>query len=596
MANYQLLKADIDKKVYQNGKQEITGANLNSVLNAMVASLGVGYQFMGMATPTNPGTAQTADYKCFYLATTPGTYTNLGGLVVADGEVAILKWDAAWTKEVTGAATADQVNQLSQGINHNTSNTSSQSIHITSDSGQEDVIKITDGGVEVNGYIKQNRAFTPTRNEVDKIKEHLAKLPIDTNNSLDTREKIVFESNEGDVEYTDIQFEKEYDSSDSLIIGDNKKNKIVEVTPDGVNVNGTLKNNGSPILSQADVSHIEDEITTINGEIVDLQQAVGASSLGKVNSVAFPDLPITIMSNTDAESTSYDNVLIGYNNILKISDSMYYLYYSGMGEIGQGDTDQRLCFAYSTDGFTYTRGFPTGVEAPVPGTNILADFNLREQVIFKVQDETTPYRMIANDASYNMMLYKSPDAIHFDFEHGKKCCNGTRDCQVSAIVRGNIIKLYVRGVRYDELHPNGTRAVDVAYCDIDGNIVSPAVVALPVNSLYQASASYLDDHREILFPSFYNDNRPTTQPGGMGGDDSMALRCYIVSGDNYQEVQLDTSRILTNADKAVYVSPYLIDINNNLYFLMCVNNKTHNEPYAGEISTFKLVKVQLNSI
>ena len=85
MANYNLLKADIDAKVYQNGKQEITGENLNSVLNAMVASLGVGYQFMGMATPINPGSAQTPDYKCFYLATTPGTYTNLGGLVVADG-------------------------------------------------------------------------------------------------------------------------------------------------------------------------------------------------------------------------------------------------------------------------------------------------------------------------------------------------------------------------------------------------------------------------------------------------------------------------------------------------------------------------------
>ena len=106
MANYQLLKADIDKKVYQNGKQEITGANLNSVLNAMVTTLGAGYQFIGVATPTNPGTAQTPDYKCFYLATTPGTYTNIGGLVVADGEVAILKYDTSWTKEVTGIATA----------------------------------------------------------------------------------------------------------------------------------------------------------------------------------------------------------------------------------------------------------------------------------------------------------------------------------------------------------------------------------------------------------------------------------------------------------------------------------------------------------
>ena len=116
MANYQLLKADIDKKVYQNGKQEITGENLNSVLNAMVTTLGEGYQFMGMATPTNPATAQTPDYKCFYLATTPGTYTNLGGLVVADGEVALLKYDSSWTKEVTGIATAAQLNQLGQEL------------------------------------------------------------------------------------------------------------------------------------------------------------------------------------------------------------------------------------------------------------------------------------------------------------------------------------------------------------------------------------------------------------------------------------------------------------------------------------------------
>ena len=119
MANYQLLKADIDAKVYQNGKQEITGENLNSVLNAMVTTLGAGYQFIGVATPTNPGATQTPDYKCFYLATTPGTYTNLGGLVVADGEVAILKYDTSWTKEVTGAATADQVSQLGQDITAN---------------------------------------------------------------------------------------------------------------------------------------------------------------------------------------------------------------------------------------------------------------------------------------------------------------------------------------------------------------------------------------------------------------------------------------------------------------------------------------------
>lgn len=114
MSEYSSLKATINANVKTNNNQEITGSVMNSVLNAMVNTLGAGYQFMGVATPTNPGTAQTPDYKCFYLATTPGTYTNLGGLVVADGEVDILKYDSSWTKEVTGIATAESVHLLGQ--------------------------------------------------------------------------------------------------------------------------------------------------------------------------------------------------------------------------------------------------------------------------------------------------------------------------------------------------------------------------------------------------------------------------------------------------------------------------------------------------
>ena len=114
MSDYSSLKATINANIKANNNHEITGAITNSVLNAMVNSLGAGYQFIGVATPTNPGSAQTPDYKCFYLATTPGTYTNLGGLVVADGEVAILKYDTSWTKEVTGIATAESVSQLGQ--------------------------------------------------------------------------------------------------------------------------------------------------------------------------------------------------------------------------------------------------------------------------------------------------------------------------------------------------------------------------------------------------------------------------------------------------------------------------------------------------
>lgn len=114
MSDYSSLKTTINANVKANNNQEITGSIMNSVLNAMVNSLGAGYQYIGVATPTNPGSAQTPDYRCFYIATTPGTYTNLGGLVVADGEVAILKYDTSWTKEVTGIATAESVSQLGQ--------------------------------------------------------------------------------------------------------------------------------------------------------------------------------------------------------------------------------------------------------------------------------------------------------------------------------------------------------------------------------------------------------------------------------------------------------------------------------------------------
>ncbi len=114
MSNYNSLKATINANIKTNGNQEITGNILNSVLNAIVNTLGAGYQYAGIATSsTNPG---TPDANVFYIAATAGTYTNMGGLVVFDGEVAILKYNGSWTKDVTGVATAEQVSQLSQKI------------------------------------------------------------------------------------------------------------------------------------------------------------------------------------------------------------------------------------------------------------------------------------------------------------------------------------------------------------------------------------------------------------------------------------------------------------------------------------------------
>ena len=90
MSNYNSLKTTIDANIKQNGRQEITGQILNSVLNQMVTTLGAGYQFAGVATldpATDPG---TPDAKVFYIANGKGTYTNFGGLEVTEDDVVVL--------------------------------------------------------------------------------------------------------------------------------------------------------------------------------------------------------------------------------------------------------------------------------------------------------------------------------------------------------------------------------------------------------------------------------------------------------------------------------------------------------------------------
>lgn len=114
MANYNDLKTGIDAVIKTNGRQKISGAALNAQLKNMISELGAGYQYMGLATPaTNPG---TPDANVFYLASEAGTYTKFGGIVINEGEVCALVWNGTWTKQVTGAATADKLNQLGQEV------------------------------------------------------------------------------------------------------------------------------------------------------------------------------------------------------------------------------------------------------------------------------------------------------------------------------------------------------------------------------------------------------------------------------------------------------------------------------------------------
>ena len=101
-----------DSVAFPLGDGAVTEPKLATALaNKLFAE---GYKFIGTATPsTNPG---TPNQNVFYIASTAGTYPNFSSIVLEDGEVAFLKYNGAWSKELTGTASFGKVNQLEQEV------------------------------------------------------------------------------------------------------------------------------------------------------------------------------------------------------------------------------------------------------------------------------------------------------------------------------------------------------------------------------------------------------------------------------------------------------------------------------------------------
>ena len=105
MGNYTELKAAIAAVIKANGKNEITGAIMQNVLNTIVSTVGANRTFVGIANAdTNPG---LPDGNVFYIAYTAGNYVNFqyntANLTVNPGELAILYNERNnWNKYVIG--------------------------------------------------------------------------------------------------------------------------------------------------------------------------------------------------------------------------------------------------------------------------------------------------------------------------------------------------------------------------------------------------------------------------------------------------------------------------------------------------------------
>lgn len=114
MGNYEQLKQAISDVIKTNGNQEITGAIMKNALLSIISTVGSNATFAGIATPdTNPG---TPDQNVFYLAATPGIYSNFGGVELTDQVLIFTNKNGIWVKNESGIATAKQVTKLENKI------------------------------------------------------------------------------------------------------------------------------------------------------------------------------------------------------------------------------------------------------------------------------------------------------------------------------------------------------------------------------------------------------------------------------------------------------------------------------------------------
>lgn len=306
----------------------------------------------------------------------------------------------------------------------------------------------------------------------------------------------------------------------------------------------------------------------------------------KITQINFDYNPTVCLSTADQGATQYDNYQFSFISVLKVSDSMYHLYYTsfGTGDNTSSSSYKHLMFAYSTDGTTWVRGFPANYDAP-NNEGIIFEQSVFEHHVFKVQDSRYPYRLICNygvGTRDRIRLYKSADAVNFIFV--RDILMGNYDSQLSAVDKGGMVKVYLRLRTATQSSQTGNRQIGYFYMDYDGNLIAPPTLAFDAESLYNAAAMPLDDHRDILFPTHYDADA-----------DAQDLRCYIIDSNSVKQVQVNTSKIISSSYQTFYVSPMgIVQIGNDQYIFYMARTTQHDT--AGGASYILQAKIKYNTI
>jgi hypothetical protein len=309
---------------------------------------------------------------------------------------------------------------------------------------------------------------------------------------------------------------------------------------------------------------------------------------------------IPVLSNIDEDATSLDNKRISLGQIVFINGYYYYFYHGwGTNEQTIKDGNAHLLVAHSLDGRTWTRGYPSGVTPPVSGDNyrLMPDMSLQECCWCRVPDPEYPWRMIGNivgstPGNKHCHMWKSQDGFHY-VDMGR-VLGGHNDTQYAAVVRGNIIKLYMRKWESEDYATRKIRRVGLAYLTMDGKCITPPHAALG-DYLYEGAASAIDDRRELVLSTYFNN----LHDGNPKGQD-MHLRAYLAEGEKFQLLDSNINECLSDDTLWAYFSPGIVSLNSvdgttfeqEQYMLLTEGNKYHDTPASNaDVWKTKLVKI-----
>lgn len=192
-------------------------------------------------------------------------------------------------------------------------------------------------------------------------------------------------------------------------------------------------------------------------------------------------------------------------NVLE-KDSLWHMWYMGVGKEVYSDNFGAFCYAYSKDGALWNKKLLNQKEN-IETTNILMSSKntpIVEQFVF-FDEEINEYRMIGvsvNNGKTSTFIWKSVDGIHWSDKI--LLYNAYYDTQFSVIIRNNHYYIYQRF-----MHGN-QRAVGRSVIDRNLNVIEPPKLMLLSSDedfphIYNNAASKLQDVT-ILFPTLYNEN------------------------------------------------------------------------------------------